>query len=406
MQRLLNNMRLFWRMASYAALGFFWVIVLQVFAIKMLPRLGYLAGRPIGNDPPCITPECDFSAFWPAGVLARQHAFSQIYDSVAFLAVQRHVLAASANLDAFYYPPAMLLPSVLISYLSFELGFFVWTLGFIALAAWLLRRSGLSWPVIVAGLLSPAALWNTELGQLGVIGDAILVAGLFLAGTAPWRGGVLLGVLACKPQIGILVPAMFAGQWNWRGLMGFAAACGVLLALTMVFFGPACWAAYDVAGSPHAMAVLNAPFDPRAYAGFGVSVFWMLRSLHAGLPAAYAVQGVCTILAMLGAAYIWQRRDLARLDQVALTVMLSLLATPYGYGDDMVAWSILLVALAERRGWRIGMLDVLFWIWPMACQIISERTGTLFTPLVVLLALARETHEAGLLQRRKALRPA
>jgi len=40
----------------------------------------------------------------------------------------------------------------------------------------------------------------------------------------------------------------------------------------------------------------------------------------------------------------------------------------------------------------------------MACQIVSEQTGILFTPLVVLLALAREVREAGLLQRRKAVR--
>ena len=131
----------------------------------------------------------------------------------------------------------MLLPSVLNSYLPFELGFFVWSLGFIALAAWLLRRSGLSWPVILAGLLSPAALWNTELGQLGVIGDVILVAGLFLAGTAPWRGGALLGVLSFKPQIGLLVPAFFVGQRNWRAACGFAAICVGLAGLSLTLFG-------------------------------------------------------------------------------------------------------------------------------------------------------------------------
>jgi len=392
-----------WQMSAYGVLVFFWGIIFQVFLIKMLPRLGYLAGRPIANDPPCINPECDFSAFWPAGLLARQHDFLRIYDSAAFLAVQRHILVGSANLDAFFYPPTMLLPSMLISHLPYEVAFFVWTILGLALSVWLLRRVGFSWLVILAGLSSPAALWNTELGQLGTIGGAILLAGVALSPRAPLRAGVLLGLLACKPQIGVLVPAMLAGQRSLWGVIGFAAACAILFALTLAYFGPSCWAAYHAVGSPHAMAVLNAPFNAHAYAGGGVSIFWMLRSLQAGLPMAYAVQGVFTLLAMLGAVYIWRRRDLMLLDQIALTAFLSLLATPYGYGDDMVAYSIALAALAERRGWRIGMPDVLFWLWPALCQPIAMATGILFTPVVVALLLGRTWWRAGVLRSRRVV---
>jgi hypothetical protein len=84
------------------------------------------------------------------------------------------------------------------------------------------------------------------------------------------------------------------------------------------------------------------------------------------------------------------------LDAVALTVFLSLLATPYGYVDDMVAYSIMLLALAERRGWKIAILDVLFIMWPALCSIVSQQTGVLLTPLIVLLAAARTWWRAGL----------
>jgi hypothetical protein len=383
-----------WQLAAWGALISLWALWFQVFLGKMLPRFAYLTGKPIGNDPPCVTPECDFSAFWPAGLLARQHDYIRIYDAGAFLAYQRHAIAPSANLDAFFYPPSMLFPSMLISYLPYEWAFFVWTAAGLILAAWLMRKTGFSWLVVVAGLLSPAALWNTELGQLGTIADAILLGGIILSASHPLKAGGVLGLLGCKPQIGILVPVMLIGQRNWRACAGFGMTCVAIVSASMIWLGPLCLLAYHQLGAPRALAVLNAPFNPRAYMGDGVSVFWMTRSLGAGLFVSYAVQGIFSLFAALTAAKLWTLKNCAMLDKAAMMIFLSLLATPYGYGDDMVAWSWVLAALAERRGWRIGMVDVLFWLWPAFCQPISMATGVLFTPVVVILALARTWLEA------------
>lgn len=396
LRRLGEMVQLLWRMISWAILLLLWVSVFSVFWIKIVPRLTYIfASRAIANDPPCITPECDFSAFWPAGLLAREHDFARIYDSVAFLAFQRHVLAPSANLNAFFYPPTMLLPSMLISHLPFEPAFFVWVIAGAGIAATLLRWAGYSWLVIAAGLLSPAALWNMELGQLGVVGGGLLLAGVMLSVRHKLPSGGLLGLLAFKPQIGVLVPFALLAQGNWRALVGFSTVCAVLLILTLICLGPSSWAAYHALGSTHMLAVLNTPFDAHAYEGEGISVFWMVRSFGAGLSMAYVVQAVCGILAVLGVVYAWRRPSLTRETQMTLTIFLSLLATPYGYGDDMVAWSWVLAARAERRDWRIGLLDALFWIWPMLCEVVAYRTGHLFTPLIVLLAVARAVYESG-----------
>lgn len=407
LRRLQERAGVFWRMASYAVLGFFWAITLDVFWTKMAPRFAYiLAGRPIGNDPPCPTPECDFSVFWPAGYMARTHELLQIYQPRIFEVWGQNIFFSGALHETFYYPPTMLLPGVMISYLPFEAAFFVWTAVGVALAAWLLRRAGFSWLVILCGLLSPAALWNAELGQVGALGGAILLAGLMALREAPGTAGALLGLLSLKPQIGVMVPAAFAGLRSLRAATGFAAVCVALILLSLALFGWPVWAEYLTAGRAAAAAVLEAPFLPAMASGTGVSVFWMLRSLGAGLPVAYAAQGVIAVLAMLGTAYLWSRRAVPVLDVVALTVFLSLLAVPYGYGDDMVAWSVVLAALAARRGWRIGMLDALFWVWPAACQVVTVHTGVLLTPLVVALAVLRTLHEAGLLHWRRVLHPA
>jgi hypothetical protein len=121
----------------------------------------------------------------------------------------------------------------------------------------------------------------------------------------------------------------------------------------------------------------------------------MLRSFGAGLAGAYAGQAAAAALAAALTWRLWRRGDADPLRRMAVTVFLALLATPYGYTDDMVAWSVALAALAWRRGWRIGLLDVLFWLWPAIGPEVFNRTGLLFTPLVTIAAVARTWPRGG-----------
>jgi len=396
-ERLTQSARNAGRFLNHAVLGIVWLVYLRLFVENMLPRLAYLTGNePIHADWPCLTPECDFSVFWPAGLLARAHELNALYQPQAFAAAGAHLLVPGAGLETFYYPPQMLLPSMLISFLPFEAGFFVWTAAFILLAAWLLRRAGLSWVVIVAALLSPAAIWNFEVGQLGVISGALLAAGLLTAARQSWRGGLALGLLICKPQAAILVPVALAAGRNWAALAATSLLAAAITLLVQFFFGWHVWTLYLMDGLSQSAAVLDSPFIGHLSEGGGVSVFWLARSLHAGL----AVANACQIGVSLAAAgltfFAWRQDGVAPVERMALAVLFSLLATPYGYGDDMVAYSIALAALAQARGWRIDFYDTLFWLWPALCQVVSMETGVLLTPLVVAAAAARIWVRAGL----------
>ena len=55
----------------------------------------------------------------------------------------------------------------------------------------------------------------------------------------------------------------------------------------------------------------------------------------------------------------------------------------------MVAFSLVLAEAARRRGWRIGMLDAVLWLWPGLCLVVSIATVVLLTPVFVLGALVR-----------------
>jgi uncharacterized membrane protein (UPF0136 family) len=385
------------RLGAYALIGLIWFEAARVFLRNMAPRLAHLS--PLGMriaDRPCGSPECDFSAFWPAGLLVRLHREADIYQTAAFLGFRHLVFSPAAELVRWFYPPPALLPSALISFLPFETGFIVWSLAFSAAAIWLWRAAGLPWSVIAVASLSPAALWNLELGQFGTVMAGCLAGGLLLAQTRPFRSGLTLGMLIFKPQYGLLLPVVLLADRNWRGIAGCGLVVAASLALTTLVCGWQIWRDYFTDGLPASRLVLDAGPDGLYYEKFGVCVFWMLRRLGAGLGVSHAAQDVVTILAAAAAWAVWRSRRPAPVERMALTVFLSLLATPYGYTDDMVAWSVALAALAQRRGWRIGLLDALFWLWPALCPVIVMQTGLLLTPLVILLAAGRTWVRCGM----------
>ena len=68
---------------------------------------------------------------------------------------------------------------------------------------------------------------------------------------------------------------------------------------------------------------------------------------------------------------------------MALTLLLSLFLTPYGFSSDLVGYSLALALLAEVRGWRVSLLDGILWLWPGFIILGAAVTGVELTPLFV-----------------------
>ncbi len=381
-------------LATWPALVIWWGWFGVVFLRQMGARLEHLsqAGMRV-NDLPCASPLCDFSVFWQAGAMAAHGPAGGIYDASKFLALRQALFSLQADPLLWYYPPTALLPVLPLSRLPFELAFWAWTGALLALTAALLRLAGLSWQVIFLGLLSPAAVWSLELGQFDVVCGALLVAGLLASARRPGFSGVALGLLAVKPQSALLVPVALLAKFRWRALLA-AFGTGVLLVLvSIMLLGWPVWPEYmskGLAESKHMLDTL--PLIPGS-APWGLSVFNMALSLGAGLRASGAAQSVAALAAVLLTWRAW-RSEMGETDRIALCVFLSLLATPYGGVDYMIGYSVALAMLAQKRGWRIDFLDVIFWCWPALCPVVVAATGILFTPVIVALATWRTWQRA------------
>lgn len=333
-------------------------------------------------------PEEDFANLWAAGKMVRAGLLHNVYSAQLFQIWRQIHFGAGIQEEDWIYPPTVLLIGVPLSFLSVFQGFLLWDAVTLLCAVILLRHARLHWPILLAGLAGPATWRSLALGQYGVITGALVVAGLLLAPRQPIRAGIMLGVATLKPQQGVIVPVAWLAARYWRAIAAAAGMFGLMTVVVVCWLGGHAWVLFFTQSSVMARAILNAP-PPRPYINTGVSVFWMSRTLGAGV----AVAGVAQIAAAFVAAILvyraWRLPDAEPLARMGATVCLSLFITPYGYTSDMVAYSIAVAVVFAANRWRLGLLDILLWTWPFFCTVVTMRSGLLLTPFFVALAAAR-----------------
>jgi len=370
-------------MALAIALGL-WLCGLNL--LDQIRRLAFYLAQGLGfADPACTMGYCDYTMFWVAGALARHGGGALLYDHAAYAAAAGEILPYKSGYWPFVYPPVMLLPAAAVSVLPLAAGYYISSAVLLGLSVWLLRRAGIAWWCIAAGVCGPAAMWNLYLGQFGLFCGALLVAGLAAMQARPARAGLALALLCIKPQYALLVPvAVMAGR-RWRVMFAGAAGVVVALAATLVF-GTGVWAAYLGPGRAAMAGLLGQSFGP-GYQAMGISVFWMARSLGAGLAGAALAQGAVTLLEGFGVWRLWRAPAEEAIPRLAMTVFLTLLASPYGFTDDLAVYSVLLPALARPgAAWRNASLACL-WVAPAMVPKLVPVLGFLPAPLLVVAAL-------------------
>jgi hypothetical protein len=336
------------------------------------------------TDGACSTGYCDYSMFWLAGVFSHHGQAALLYDHAKYTTLASQILPYKFGWNPFVYPPTVLLPAMLIAILPLVVGYYIFSAITLASAVLLFRRAQIPGWCIALGLASPAAMWNLYLGQFGLLCGALLVYGLASMQTRPLRGGAALSLLAIKPQYALLVPVAVLASRNWRTLVAGALGLGILLSLASILGGVDTWSAYLGPGRAAMRALLEKPFGP-SYQYFGTSVFWMLRSLHATPLLAYMGQGV---VSLAGALIVWRLWHSGAKNRLIATVFMTPLISPYGFTDDLSAFSVLLPTLARRETpWRNAALAWL-WLAPAFVQKFVFAYGVLPTPLLLLAALA------------------
>jgi len=334
-------------------------------------------GQPIGTD---------FSNVYAAGTLTWQGRSADAYAPALQHAAEKAVFEGrEVPFYGWHYPPFFFAVAVLVAAVPYAFGLAIWLAASFAAYLTAIRAILPRHQTLLVAAAFPAVFVNVGHGQNGFLTAALLGGALHWLDRRPWLAGVLIGLLAYKPQFGVLIPIALLAGGRWRTIGAAAATVAALVAISFAMLGSGIWQAFADSMNFTQTVVLE-------QGGTGwqkiQSVFAAVRSWGASVPVAYAVQG--SLLAMLAASLAWLWRSEAAFELKAVALALgSLLATPYVLDYDLVVLAVA-IAFFVRHGLRHGFRDfeisllAAAWIVPLLSRSVA---GVSYIPLGLLVEL-------------------
>ena len=311
-------------------------------------------GRPLGTD---------FSNVWSAGRMVLDGHPAAPFDPMLHRAEQQAIFAdPDIGFYGWHYPPFFLVAAALLALLPYVTALALWQAATLPAYLLTIRRILPARGAVLAAAAFPAVLVNLTHGQNGFLTAGLIAGALLLVDRRPVLAGVLIGLLAYKPQFGILIPLVLAVSGRWTAFVAAAATVAAMAAATVALFGIETWAAFLDSLAFTRTVVLEA-----GTTGWEKiqSVFAAVRMWGGPTGLAYGLQ--FALLAVLAAATAWLWRAGAPLAlRASALIVASLLATPYVLDYDMIvlgpaiAW---FVAHGLERGfltWEKSALALAF----------------------------------------------
>ena len=282
----------------------------------------------------------DFQALWTSGVLAHEGEPAANYNPETLHQRQVALGMPADEHGPFPYPPIFLLLLAPLGGLNRAAAYDAFIGASFALYLWTsIGGRWSAWPQLVGALAAPATGVNFIFGQSGFLASGLMLGGLNFAERRPIVAGVLFGLLAFKPQLGLLAPVALVAAGLWRTI---AAACATLLvcaAAATAAFGANIWQLWLSSLIDYSHTPMINRLMP--------TVAGSLRLSGAPPSVALAAQTVATIAI---ATVVWRAcRNGITPRAVALVVVGTFLATPHAMNYDLPMTTFAVVWYLERR---------------------------------------------------------
>jgi arabinofuranan 3-O-arabinosyltransferase len=329
----------------------------------------------------------DYANYWAGARLAASGQASVAYDLAGFDSFEKALFGPAYPTNVYSYPPYHMLLTLPLATVPFVPGFILWNLLGLGLCAMFLSRL-VGWQAAaIAAIGAPASVLSMMGGTTGQFAAALMGGCLVLLDRRPVLAGVLLGLVASKPQLGVLVPFALAASARWRTFAAASATVGILVAASLLVLGPNSWT-----GFLHQMDLQQQLMEvPGTYWARAQTVFLAVNYLGVGVTIAYAAQACATILMVIATIVVWRGRASLAVKSAVLVVA-AFLATTYARDYDTVVL-IFAAAWLAAEGRRTGFLSwermtvLLLLVEPLVADTLTVLTGILFGPVLLSLAL-------------------
>jgi arabinofuranan 3-O-arabinosyltransferase len=291
----------------------------------------------------------DFVNVWSAGRLALDGHPAQAWDWNIQKQVQVAVLGRNfVGNFAWHYPPPFLFVAALLAQFPYAVALIGWVV--VSIAPYLIvMRAIVGRPFgLLVGAAFPVVLANTLVGQNGFLTASLIGGTLVLLPKRPALAGICLGLIAYKPQYGLLFPLVLIATSQWRAFISAGAVAASVAALSWLAFGTESWRAFF-----HWMPMFSqAFFSEGRVPWFKMqSVFALVRLLGGSEPLAWTLQFIVSATVAFSLVMTWRSQARYALKAAALATG-TLLLTPYLFLYDMMVLAIPIALLI-----RIGLTD-------------------------------------------------
>jgi arabinofuranan 3-O-arabinosyltransferase len=296
------------------------------------------SGQPIATD---------FVNVWAAGRQALAGAPAAVYDVALHKAAE--VIAVGHDFAGEYpwlYPPSFLFVAVSLALLPYGMAAAAWlALTFsaylVVVRAIIRHRVG-----ILLACAYPGLLANAVVGQNGFLSAALLGGALLLLPGSPVMAGCLIGLLAFKPHLGILLPVVLIAGGYWRGIAAAAVTFGLIALSSWAAFGPDAWTAFFQSLPVASQSTLE---QGRAEWGKLQSAYGVVRMMGATSAIAWVAQGVLAGAVAVALAALWRSKTSFDLKAAALAVG-TVVVVPYIFLYDLVILAVAIAFLLRACG--------------------------------------------------------
>lgn len=318
----------------------------------------------------------DFSVFHQAGILANAGHAADAYDDAKMIAAEKAAFPGNTLRLPWNYPPTFQMMLMPLGALPYVAAWLVWSgvlYGFYALLA---RRLAGNPDAFLFLLLAPGAAVNQFFGQNGILSTVLLGGGVLLLRSRPVLAGVLLGLMAYKPQLALLIPfALLAGR-EWRALTAAVLSQTALMLLSLLVLGIEPWLAFLYKLAHPAVVFSSSSSDWRAIP----SMMIFARTLGFGTLTSTILHWSIAALAAAGTLWTWRRTQdgVVRAGVLAAAI---LLVTPYLRAYDMLLL-VLPIALLLRGPTGLVEKAVIFAAWLLPALLMFSTPAIQYGPVV------------------------
>ena len=293
-------------------------------------------------------PANDFFAFHSFSRFIRDHKPALIYDQ-ALLRQFQHL--PGHKLFAFMYPPGVMLLVWPLAWLPYGFGYVLWIgVGLLACVGTLgVRRGG--WALSLLLAVAPTTLWTILCGQSTLLLAGLIVGGLLLSRRRPLLAGLLIGLAAYKPQLGLLIPVALLAAGQWRTVTAAFTTITAVIFITSIAFGDDIWLVW----MQHLHSITNVRTQHAIdWAPLLATVASDLAMMGADRQAADLGQAAASLMAVVCVWSCFRKHSGAELEAVWLLKVASLgaatfLATPFAFIYDLPLFTVAVLLFVEER---------------------------------------------------------